>query len=402
MILDERMTSTALTVPPELCRSTVKPKVLIMIATDPIGGPGKGLLQFLDHAPGEALEYVLCNFDVKNRPFGQFIQEARRRDLNLTLLKQRGMIDPGLILQARRIVLNHGIDLIQTHGYKSNLLGFLLSRFCRRPWVGYAHGYTDDNGKIRLYNGVDRTVLRFADRVVAVSDATRALLIRSGVREEKIRLIYNAIDLPDATPTLDAAEIRRRHGIGEKEKVIGVIGRLNPEKGQRVFLKAMERIVRPYPQWKGLIIGDGRDRSMLERQCQENGLDKAVIFAGYREDMANYYQFLDLLVLPSLSEGLPNTVLEAMSFGIPVLASAVGGVPEVLKDGNGVLVPPNDPDTLAERMIEMLRDDPARKKIGLKGRSSLHPRFSPDHRAGRIIGLYHELLANRSGQTRPS
>jgi len=376
----------------------IKPKVLIMIATDPIGGPGKGLFQFLKHAPGEAFDYLLCNFKVKDRPEGEFIREARRRGLNLMLLDQGAMIDPRLIFEARKVVVEQGIDLIQTHGYKSHLIGYFLQLVCRRPWIAFAHGYTYGSWKMRLYNRMDLWLLRRADRVVAVSDATKSLLTRNGVPVERIELIYNAIDPADAHPAADTAEVRGRHGIAPDQKVIGVIGRFNPEKGQRIFLKAMRKVVQHFPNVKALLIGDGPDRPELERYCRENSLSDRVVFTGYRENIADYYSILDLLVLPSLSEGLPNTVLEAMSFGVPAVATSVGGVPEVIQKENGILVPPNDPETLAERVIALLQNESLRKAIGSKGRESLYPRFSPDHRAEKIVSLYHTLLSSRSGE----
>lgn len=370
-----------------------QPKVLIMIATDAIGGPGKGLFQFLKHASPKAFDYVLCNFSIKGRPAGQFVEEALRRNLNLTLLDQRAMIDPFLIFQARKIVLQQGIDLIQTHGYKSHLIGFFLRLLCRRPWLAFAHGYTYGNWKMRLYNRMDLWLLRYADRVVAVSDATRRLLKQNRVPAERIALIYNAIDPADAVPAAEAAEVKKRHGLAPDRKAIGVIGRFNPEKGQGIFLKAMRKVVQDCPDVKALLIGDGPDQAELERYCRENGLRDWVVFTGYRENIADYYRILDLLVLPSFTEGLPNTVLEAMSFGIPVLATSVGGVPEIIEKDNGVLVPPDDPEALAERMIELLQNESLRKAIGAKGRSALYPRFAPDHRVEKIVGLYHALLS---------
>lgn len=384
------------------CRGDVqmKPKVLISIATDPIGGPGKGLFQFLKCAPREVFDYTLCNFKLMNRPTGQFIQEARRNGLNLVLLNQRVMIDPSLIMQARRIVLEQGINLIQTHGYKSNVMGFFLRSMCRQPWIAFAHGYTDDNRKVRLYNRIDRAVLRRADQIVTVSDSLRLSLIGSGIREDKIRVIYNAIELTDVKPTTEATEVKKRHGISADQRVVGVVGRLGPEKGQLVFLKAMKKAVRGCPKLIALIIGEGQDQEMLKDYCRENRLTEHVIFSGYQENIDDYYQIIDVLVVPSLSEGLPNTVLEAMSFGIPVLATSVGGIPEVIGDENGVLVRPNDSEALSDAMIELFQDDTRRINIGSKGKSSLHPRFEAEHRAQQIIGLYHDLLASRLGETR--
>ena len=368
-----------------------------MIATGPIGGPGKGLFQFLKHAPANAFDYVLCNFDVRYKPGGsEFVTEARRNGFNLVLLRQRVTIDPYLVLQARRMVVEHGINLIQTHAYKSNMIGFLLKSLCGLPWIGFAHGYTDDNLKVRIYNRIDRAVLRYADRVVAVSHSMKTLLIKHGVAAEKIQVIYNGIDEVAAAFLESSDTIRRRHGLNPKQKVIGVIGRLNPEKGQMLFLKAMEQTALKCPEARALLLGDGQDRALLERYCQDHGLGDRVIFTGYRENIADYYQILDLLVLPSLSEGLPNVALEAMSFGIPVLATAVGGVPEVIQNGNGVLVPPSDPEILSARMTELLRYDSLRQTIGSRGKNSLYPRFAPAHRARQILDLYRELVFQRT------
>ena len=369
-----------------------KPNVLIMIATDAIGGPGKGLFHFLKHAPADAFDYVLCNFNLKNRPMGQFVQEARRRGLRLMLLRQRATFDPAMILEARRVVRDNGINVVQTHGYKSHVLGFFLRLLFRVPWIGFAHGYTDDNWKMRLYNRVDRRVLRFADRIVAVSASTRTMLIRGGVEQDRIRLIYNAVDLPAGQAATDRSRLRQAHGIGDDRIVVGVVGRLNPEKGQLVFLKAMREVVATCPGMVALIVGDGQDRGALERYSQEHGIADKVIFTGYRENVLDYYGILDLLVVPSLSEGLPNAVLEAMSFAVPVLATRVGGIPEIIGNGNGVLVDPDNPQALAERMIELLADKGLRTAIATKGRESLYPRFDPDHRARQIVGLYEELL----------
>ena len=379
----------------------IKPKVLIMIATEPIGGPGKGVFQFLEHAPAGAFEYVLCNFDV-NRPEGQFVDEARRKKLNLTLLKQRGAFDPRMIIQARRIVFEHDINLIQTHGYKSNTIGFFLQLLCRRPWIGFAHGYIDDNSKNRFYNRIDRLALRRADRVVAVSNSMKALLTQHGVAAHKIRVVHNAVDPNDTVPKTSGKEIRLRYDLTSDQKVIGVIDRLNPEKKQLIFLRALEKTARSFPDVKALIIGDGQDRALLEGFCREKALSDRVVFLGYQEKVADYYQVLDLLVLPSLSEGLPNTVLEAMSFGVPVLATAVGGVPEIIQNGNGMMVPPNDPGALAEKMMELLGDGVLRQAIGLKGKTSLYPHFTPEYRVRQIVNLYEELLSDRAKTQAPS
>jgi glycosyltransferase involved in cell wall biosynthesis len=377
-----------------------KRKVLIMIAADQISGPAKGVLQLVEHAATFGFEYVLCNFNVGSQPGGEFVHEARRRKLNVQLLNQRTAFDPNLVVQARRLIVQHEVDIIQTHGYKSNTIGFLLRRICRRPWIGFAHGFIDDNTKNRLYNRIERWALRGADRLVAVSDSLKGLLVRHGIAAEKIRVIHNAIAAEESVPKSSRDDIRRRHGIGSNDMVVGVFGRLNPEKGQQVFLKALQKTLPTMPRVKALIVGDGQDRPLLEEFCRASSLGDHVVFVGYRKNIADYYQAIDLLVQPSFSEGSPNTVLEAMSFGVPVLATAVGGVPEIIESGNGVMIPPGDVNALANSMIELLSDAALRTAIGASGRSNLYPRFSADTRVRAIVDLYEELLPGRTATQR--
>jgi glycosyltransferase involved in cell wall biosynthesis len=377
-------------------RTNVKPKVLIIIATDIIGGPGKGLFQFFDHAPQKEFDYVLCNFNVWNKEHGQFVREALRRNLNIMFLDQNAVIDPFLVFRARKIILQNQINIIQTHGYKSNLIGFFLRRLYSYPWLGFAHGYTYDNNRMRLYNFFDRFALRFADQVVAVSNSMKELLVRNGVKDSKIRVLYNAIDPAEGKSTIDGHKVKKEYGIREDQKIIGVVGRLNPEKGQLVFLKAFRKVLKRFPSVTALIIGEGQDREELEAYCNKHEMRESVRFTGYQEKISSFYQILDILVLPSLSEGLPNTVLEAMSFGIPVVATSVGGVPEVINNENGILVPPGDHETLVDGITRLLQDDQLRRALGIKGKDSLYPRFSPSYRAQQLIELYKNLSASRA------
>ena len=127
-----------------------KPRVLIIISTSTIGGPGKGLLQFLKYADRDRFYYLLCSIDIKNRPKGEFISQAVSKGLNIELLHQHFKFDPSLIWQARDIIEKNEINIIQTHGYKECVLGFFLKKISNRPWIGFAHGYTNENIKVRL------------------------------------------------------------------------------------------------------------------------------------------------------------------------------------------------------------------------------------------------------------
>lgn len=374
--------------------SRVKPKVLIIISTSIVGGPGKGLFQFLKYVKENHLDYILCSFSLKNRAKGEFVEQAEKKHLNIWLLYEHFRFDPSLIWQARKLIIKNRINIIQTHGYKEHVLGLILKIICRKPWIGFAHGYTDENAKVRFYNKLDRFALRFPDIVVTVSNSLKRRLIESGVSERKIRIIYNAIDKDGLRPDLTPDEVRVKYGIKQDERLIGVIGRLSPEKGQGIFLHAFKRLIGKIPDVKGIIIGDGPEKEKLIQFCSNNGLKDKIIFTGYQNNIANFYQIMDLMVLPSFSEALPNVVLEAMAFKIPVIATSVGGVPEIITDGqNGLLVPSGNPDILAEKMIQLLNDYERLKEFSENAYRSLYPKFSPESRALQILSLYQELLS---------
>ncbi len=363
------------------------------MATGILGGPGKGLFQFFKCADDNRFEYLLCSFYLKGRPKGEFVIQAESTGLNIKLLHQHWIIDPSLIWQARRMVKENNISIIQTHGYKANVLGYFLKKLCQKPWIGFAHGYTDENLKVRIYNKLDRFVLRYPDIVVPVSDSIKKLLIDSGVPENKMKIIYNAIDKDEQRPDLSSDEVRTKFGIKQGERVIGVVGRLSPEKGQGMFLQALKEVINQIPSVKGIIIGDGQEKERLNNFCSENGLKDRAIFTGYQNNIANFYQIMDLLILPSFNEGLPNVLLESMALKIPVVATSVGGVPEVITDGrNGVLVKPGDPESLSQAIIGLLLNANKGDTLADNGFSSLYPKFSPSLRAQKIINLYREML----------
>lgn len=369
-------------------------KILIIIATGMIGGPGKGLFQFFKYADDNRFDYLLCNFYLKKRPKGEFVEQAENKGLNIKLLHQHWVTDPSLIWQAKKLVKENNIDIIQTHGYKANVLGYFLKKVCKKPWIGFAHGYTDENLKVRLYNKLDKFVLRYPDIVVPVSDSLKKILTRSGVSEKRIKIIYNAVDKNELRPDLTPEELKEKYEINNREKVVGVVGRLSPEKGVEVFLKAFKQTIDRFPSIKGIIIGDGQEKEKLLNYCSNNGMEDKVIFTGYQNNIANFYQIMDLLVLPSYSEGLPNVVLEAMSFKIPVIATSVGGVPEIITDGeSGLIISSGNPEVMSDNIIYLLNDEEKRKKLGENGYWSIYPKFSPENRASHILSLYRELVS---------
>ena len=245
-------------------------------------------------------------------------------------------------------------DVLFCHGYKANLLGRIAARRRHIPVVSVSRGWTQENWKVRVYEVLDRRHLRWMDRVVAVSEGQAEKVRRCGVQPERVRVIHNAVDPerfadPDASYRVKLARFFRQ----PFKRIVGAAGRLSPEKGFDVLIAAAARVVNAEDTIGFLLFGEGPCKADLVKQINAAGLSRFVVLSGFRADLDRFLPFLDLLALPSYTEGLPNVVLEAFASGVPVVATAVGGTPELVEDKvSGYLVPPGDADALAARILD--------------------------------------------------
>lgn len=370
------------------------PKVLILIDTAIIGGPGKGLFQLLKHSP--ELDYILCNFRYKNPKSTEFIDYARNHGIQITLLSQDFRFDPRPVQEISRLVRSEKVEIIQTHGYKGHLIAALLYRWLKIRWLAVAHGWTSEDWKVKIYHSLDRMLLPWADHVVTVSTKLQESIAawRPGRPTE---LILNAVEEPAGGNESAAAarsRIRAECGASSDEILLGCFGRLSNEKGQAILLEAFSGLPEGAPRARLLFLGDGPDRAKLEAQACALRDPSLVQFLGHKSDLHDYYAAIDLLILPSLSEGLPNVVLEAMVSSVPVLSTDVGSVREIITDGqNGWLVKPGVPAAISGRLPELL-SKPLLEEMGRTAKASLFPKFCPRVRAERFQRIYRSLASS--------
>jgi glycosyltransferase involved in cell wall biosynthesis len=253
------------------------------------------------------------------------------------------------------------------------------------PWLAFFHGSTNENWRIRLYNRIDRILLFKADRLVVMSEWHRQMFGGIG----RVRLIHNA-----SLPNTAEGNLTCQFLPEPNQPRLAVIGRLSPEKGVDVLLKAVALRLRAGTPLSVIIAGDGPERGALERQAHTLGISENVHFLGMISDLALLYRNIDLVVIPSRSEGLPNVLLEALRFDVPVVATAVGAVPEVLRDqAAGEIVAPQDPDALAEGIDRALRT--GRSSAAQAARAAATERFSLRRRVANHLNVYAELCAGR-------
>lgn len=236
----------------------------------------------------------------------------------------------------------------------------------------------------------------FPDRVVCVSDAVRRVVLEEeGLDPGRAAVIHNGVGSPDPAGRDAAGAIRREMAIPAEAPIVGMVANLNRAiKGVDQFLEAVPVILRQVPDAHFVVVGGGEDEGRLRTTVRDADLTERVHLPGYREDVDAFYRLMDVSVLTSFSEGLSITVLESMSHGLPVVATSVGGNPEVVVEGEtGFLVPPARPSDFADRVVELLRDPTLRERMGRAGRERVREEFSLAEAARRYRRLYRGLLA---------
>jgi glycosyltransferase involved in cell wall biosynthesis len=373
----------------------MKPRVFIAMASSILGGPGKGLVQFFRNGGLEICDPVCVTYAFNFNGKTEFTNAVEDTGVRVVPLRQKRTFDLRLISQALEIVRHEDIDVLQSHGYKSHVLCAALHWRTGLPWIAFVHGWTSENMKMYLYHGIEKGLVPFATRVVTVSDSIRQRLPLTP--RHKIRVIPNAVDPVEVETENSGRDLRASLAIPPQAFVAGVVGRLSPEKGQTYFLRALALARTSFPHLIGMLVGDGQDRKALEAEARALGLSGAIYFTGHVTDVTEYYRAMDMVVMPSLSEGMPNVALEAMLFGKALVATRVGGIPEVILDGvTGSIVEPRRSDQLASAMCLLLENRALLKSYGRVGRQRVLDEFSPALRSRRILDLYQEVLASRS------
>lgn len=363
-----------------------------MIAATEVSGPCRGLFQLVEQTKDRGADFVLGMFLLTAYRTCPSIEEAKRRGYRVEVLAQRRRYDVLLCRQALQVVREHHVQILQSHGYKPALLAWLLRRFTGLPWIAFSHGYTSENRRMTVYNRLDLWLLKRADRIVAVSGAMQRSLEQAGVPHGRLRVIYNAVDPAEYAVHRDGTWFRAHCRAGAGDLLVGVIGRLSPEKGQAIFVRAFKDVVRAVPRAKAVMVGDGPERPALQAAVEDAALQDRIVFAGYQCEMTAVYSALDLVVIPSLSEGLPNVLLEALLHRKAVVATRVGGIPEVMDAGRlQWVVPGGDAEHLAGAIIDALRKPDLRSAMGSAGARYVRAVFSPDRRAEQVLALYREV-----------
>ncbi len=386
--------------------TTAPIRVLTVIENKMVTGPARILIEFARSAAhsepeSPAVHVALVTYQ---RGAGENLLQlaAREAGLEAYAIPERGRFDTSVLAGLRNIVDEYRPDILESRNVKSHFLIRLLGLYKRYPWVAWNHGYTATNRMDRAYNQLDRWSLRAPFRVATVCGPFADHLVAQGVRREKITVLHNFVK-PFQRPSED--EVRRvRHSLGldDTEAVILAAGRLSQEKGHADLVAAAALLARlsAVVPLRVVIVGDGPERGALARQAAELGISDKVVLAGFQRHMAPYFAMARILALPSHSEGSPNVILEAMAAGLPIAATSVGGVPEILVNREtGLLVPASDPEAMAGAIRELLTDAELSGRLGETALKQVRTAYTRESYQRRLVSFYQDTL-RASGRIR--
>jgi len=339
---------------------------------------------------------------------GRLADELRRLGIDVTVIDESRHHSLDIIVSLTSFLIEHRIDLVHTHRNKDTVLGTIAAKLAGVPnLVRTVHGLREpltgwNRIKYAAYEWLDTAMLRwFSDRVIAVSNHTAGALIANGHKASRVTTIHNGIDLRTMMPGRPVEDIRRELGVDDAAIIIGTAGRLSPVKSQETLLRAARVILDRQPGARFVIAGDGPLEHDLKVLASQLSIDRACTFLGARKDIIDVISAMDVFVLPSLSEGLPMAVLEAMALAKPVVVSKVGGLPEVIQHRqSGVLVPPANAAALAAACLELERDREYAARLGAAAKRAVEDEFSHEHNGRALVDLYCSIAdrqARRSG-----
>jgi L-malate glycosyltransferase len=307
---------------------------------------------------------------------------------------------PGLdwrcVARLGKILRQEKVDVIHAHQYTPFFYAMLGRWLSGRPPILFTeHGrHFPDQRRLKRV-AANRLLLTRRDRVIGVGAAVRdALITNEGIPAPRVGVIYNGIDPARfQNQGHDRLEVRKELGIGADDLMILQVARLDYLKDHATAVRALGRLVRTVPHARLVLVGDGPERERIERCIADSGLGDSVRLLGTRRDVARFTAVADMFLLTSISEGIPLTLIEAMAAGLPVVATRVGGVPEVVQDGvTGLLAEPGDDGTLAEHMLHLFRHPSVGEEMGRRGRDRGQELFSENAMVANYERLYKEML----------
>ena len=369
--------------------------ILHLRASNFYGGPERQLHFHARLAKDSPYKVTVASFaESGGRP--EFLDVIARDNIPVHVFDVTSAYDTRAISDLRNYCRANEIDILCTHDYRTTVLGCMAARRIRTRWLAFSRGFTQDNLKVRLYHAIDKFLIRQANHIVAVSHSQKDKLRRLWIREKNISVVHNAID-PDSFAAIPPVDLRTRFGFEPDTFVCISGGRFSREKGQAHLVEAAWSAIARNPRLRFVLFGDGPDWQRMRGRAETLGLVGKVLCPGFERNLLGCMKGADMLINPSLSEGLPNIVLEAMALGVPVVATSVGGVPELVTDNqSGKLVPAANASAMADAIVELADNAEKRAALVSSAKDAIAGEFSFAAQFKMLAALY-DRFGGRGG-----
>lgn len=357
------------------------------------GGPDKTILNTPRFMERYGYRTVCAYFHPPEDPgFDAIRRRAESSAAPLVEIPDRGPFDLSLIRRTLEVCRRENVVAWHGHDYKSNLLGLILRRRHPMRLLTTVHGWVFKSWKASLYFRVDRWCLKRYERVVCVSPDLVEECLSAGVPRDRVQLIENAIDVPHYDRRQSREDAKRELGIAEDRTLIVAVGRLSPEKKFRMLIQSTARMIAEGCNIAVAIAGEGSERDALQALIESTGYADRIRLVGFLADPRPLYEAADIYALSSDREGLPNVLLEAMTYSVPVVSTAVAGVPRLIQDGeNGLLTPLGDEAGFLSALRRVVAETELRRRLGDAARATIEARYTFANRMRQFATVYEEL-----------
>jgi succinoglycan biosynthesis protein ExoA len=369
------------------------PRVLHLRASNFFGGPERQILRYT-HLDG--VDSAVASF-TGDGCGAEFLSQAASRGLPVFELPAGKKTILSAIRKLTTLLKEQEVDLLCTHDYRSDIVGTIAARSAHVRCSPFLRGWTGESFAIKLFELMDRQVLRFATNVVCLSETHASEMRRQPNMRNKVRVVTNAIEvLADNASRRERSRrtLVQRFHLHNEHPIVVSAGRLSPEKGVSTFVKSMPGVLEHHPNAQFVIFGDGTEINRLQDEARRLGISTAVTFAGHVTDLSELLPGADLLVNPSFAEQVPNVVLEAMAAGVPIVATRAGSVAEIAGDPPCIsLVRPGAATEISEQVNILLNDPIRRGRLRDSGIARLRLAHSPEVQRSQLLNLYREIIS---------